>query len=83
MGILKLFGFAVVAGMIGVFIIQPIAGFWAALAFSGVCGVVSGALLSSEAARLPDPNEGDQDCPKAAECRMCPCGFCAALRGDE
>ena len=29
---------------------------------------------------LPDALTGDFDCPKAAECRACPCGFCTALR---
>ena len=42
--------------------------------------IVRRVLEAYEAARLPDPNEGDEDCPKAAECRACPCGFCAALK---
>ena len=42
--------------------------------------VVRRVLEAYEAARLPDANEGDEACPKAAECRACPCGFCASLR---
>lgn len=34
----------------------------------------------AEKAPLPDANEGDFDCPKAAQARACPCGFCVALR---
>ena len=29
---------------------------------------------------LPNAEEGDFDCPKAAAVRTCPCGFCAVLR---
>lgn len=32
---------------------------------------------------LPDALTGDFDCPKAAECRACPCGFCTALRSKQ
>lgn len=47
MDILKLSMFAVAAGMIGVFIIEPVAGFWVGVVASpAVCGVVSGALAS-------------------------------------
>ena len=47
MGILKLSMFAVAAGMIGVFVIEPVAGFWVGVvAFSAVCGFAYGALTS-------------------------------------
>lgn len=39
-------------------------------------------MTKPETEKLPNAEDGDFDCPKAAACRVCLCGFCKALRAQ-